>query len=216
MNIEKVLEVFAKSVEPVVLSEHFMIWGGDNLVDVCRFTGLHKDFIDWFPSWGDYATYVKEHDNIFKVFTENGHYEVPVGSWLVKAPDDKVYPCGEGVRFISNARNIQDKLARMLDDEKQIDIPVGKEEPMTTYYPEDPFETEVYEEGNSVGVRHKLDENGRPIFKKNYSGLSKFAASEWRKDRKLKSTYKDDIIKHVNSKPAEWERRFYDELKKWK
>ena len=40
------------------------------------------------------------------------------------------------------------------------------EEPITFYYLEDPYETEVVENGNAIGIRHKLDENGKPVFKK--------------------------------------------------
>lgn len=207
MDTEKVLEIFAKSVEPVVLSEHFIIWAGDNLVEVCRFTGLHKKFMDWFPSWLDYVKYVEEHDSIFKVFTDNGHYEVPVGSWLVKAPDGNIYPCGEGVRFISNAQNMQEKLARIWDD-KEYEIPIEKEEPITTYYPEDIYETEVVEQGNGIGLRRKLDENGKPILKKNYGGLDKFAASRW---EKAKPETKAD-----NKPIKNWESGFKKELNKWK
>lgn len=207
MNIEKVLEVFAKSVEPVVLSEHFIVWAGDNLVEVCRFTGLHKKFMDWFPSWGDYAKYVQEHNNIFKVFTEDGHYEVPVGSWLVKAPDGLVYPCGEGVRFISNAQNIKEKIERTCLD-KEYEIPIEKEGLITTYYPEDIYETEVVENGNGISLRHKLDENGKPILKKDYGGLNKFAASRWKNAKPQ--------IKVDNRPIKNWESGFKKELDKWK
>ena len=40
------------------------------------------------------------------------------------------------------------------------------EEPITFYYPEDPYETEVVQEGNSISLRHKLDKDGKFVLKK--------------------------------------------------
>lgn len=169
MDIEKVLEIFAKSVEPAVLSEHFILWAGDNLVEVCRFAGLHKKFMDWFPSWGDYVKYVQEHDNIFKVFTEGGYYEVPVGSWLVKAPDGLVYPCGEGVKFVPY--DVDEPVKPKQKEVDEVEIPIHQREEYcenlyTFHYPEDPYETEVVQEGNSISLRHKLDKDGKFVLKK--------------------------------------------------
>lgn len=65
-------------------------WKGDNLKEVCDFTGLYKEgFEKWFNnSWEEYEEYVHEHNNIFKLFNADGsHYEVPVGAWIVKTPD---------------------------------------------------------------------------------------------------------------------------------
>lgn len=70
---------------------HFMIqWKGDNLKEVIDFTGVYKEgFEKWFHnSWEEYEKYVHEHNNIFKIFNEDGsHIEVPVGAWIVKTPD---------------------------------------------------------------------------------------------------------------------------------
>ena len=63
-------------------------WNGDNLKEVLDFTGKSKNFDKWFASFADYEKYVHEHNNIFKLFNEDGsHYEVPVGAWIVKTPD---------------------------------------------------------------------------------------------------------------------------------
>ena len=63
-------------------------WKGDNLKEVIGFTGKDKNFDKWFKSFEEYEKYVHEHNNIFKLFTENGnHYEIPVGAWIVKTPD---------------------------------------------------------------------------------------------------------------------------------
>lgn len=70
---------------------HFMIqWKGDNLKEVIDFTGVYKEgFEKWFHnSWEEYEKYVYEHNNIFKIFNEDGsHIEVPVGAWIVRTPD---------------------------------------------------------------------------------------------------------------------------------
>ena len=63
-------------------------WKGDNLKEVISFTGKDKNFGKWFKSFEEYEKYVHEHNNIFKLFNENGnHYEIPVGAWIVKTPD---------------------------------------------------------------------------------------------------------------------------------
>ena len=63
-------------------------WKGDNLKEVIGFTGKDKNFEKWFKSFEEYEKYVHEHNDIFKLFDENGnHYEIPVGAWIVKTPD---------------------------------------------------------------------------------------------------------------------------------
>ena len=63
-------------------------WKGDNLKEVIGFTGKDKNFEKWFKSFEEYEKYVHEHNDIFKLFNENGnHYETPVGAWIVKTPD---------------------------------------------------------------------------------------------------------------------------------
>ena len=63
-------------------------WTGDNLKEVIEFTGRSPKFDEWFKTWEEYEEYVRSHDNIFKIFFEDGsHYEVPVGSWIIKTPD---------------------------------------------------------------------------------------------------------------------------------
>ena len=63
-------------------------WKGDNLKEVIDFTGKDKNFEKWFKSFEEYEKYVHEHNDIFKLFNEDGsHYEVPVGAWIVKTPD---------------------------------------------------------------------------------------------------------------------------------
>lgn len=68
--------------------EMMIKWNGDNLKEVLDFTGKCKNFDNWFASFADYEKYVHDHNNIFKLFNEDGsHYEVPIGSWIVKTPD---------------------------------------------------------------------------------------------------------------------------------
>ena len=63
-------------------------WKGNNLKEVIEFTGKDKNFNKWFKSFEEYEKYVYDHNNIFKMFTEDGsHYEVPVGAWIIKTPD---------------------------------------------------------------------------------------------------------------------------------
>jgi len=63
-------------------------WKGDNLKEVINLTGKDKSLDKWFTSFEAYEKYVHNHNNIFKLFNEDGsHYEVPVGAWIVKTPD---------------------------------------------------------------------------------------------------------------------------------
>ena len=62
-------------------------WTGDNLKELVRFTGKSPKFDEWFKTWEDFENYVHTHDNIFKIFNEDGsHVEIPVGAWIVKTP----------------------------------------------------------------------------------------------------------------------------------
>ena len=93
-------EKIADVLEEMFIKDRFIKWDGTNLRDVVMFTGLHKNFGKWFLSWHEYEEYVNEHGGIFKIFGENGYYEVPVGSWIVKAPDGLNYAFGEGVKYV--------------------------------------------------------------------------------------------------------------------
>ena len=63
-------------------------WTGENLIDVINFTGKSPNFDKWFNSFDEYENYVHNHNNIFKLFNDDGsHYEVPVGAWIVRTPD---------------------------------------------------------------------------------------------------------------------------------
>ena len=63
-------------------------WNGNNLKEVIEFTGKSSKFYEFFKTWEEYETYVHEHDNIIKLFGNDGtFYEVPVGSWIVKTSD---------------------------------------------------------------------------------------------------------------------------------
>lgn len=73
-------------------------WNGDNLKNVLGFTGKYHRFDEWFKSFEDFESYVKSHDNIFKLWvSDNLCYRVPVGAWLVKCPDGKIVP-SEGIQ----------------------------------------------------------------------------------------------------------------------
>lgn len=63
-------------------------WTGDNLKEVTKFTGLSPEFNNWFKSWDEYESYVHSHNDVFKLFFEDGsHYEVPKGAWIIRTLD---------------------------------------------------------------------------------------------------------------------------------
>ena len=135
----------AKAVEKIFLMDRFVQWTGERKPEIFRFLDV-RGF---------------DGDNL-RIYKDNGYYVVPVGSWIVRAPDGGVHAFGEGVRFVSKEMEaLQEKM-------KEVEIPIAlheEEEPITTYIPEDPYETEVVEEGNAISLRRKLDENGNPILK---------------------------------------------------
>lgn len=181
-------EKIATALEKLFTLDHFIQWDGTNLEKVILFTGPHENFKKWFLSWEQYCQYVKDHGNIFKIFGENGHYEAPVGSWIVKAPDGKCYACGEGVKYV------YDGVADMAKIIEEIEIPIHREqeEPITTYIPEDPYETEVVQDGNAICLRRKLDENGKPILKKRYRvGVDTANGKDWTGFRRF-DRFKDE------------------------
>lgn len=68
--------------------ENMIQWTGNNLKEVIDFTGKSPRFGEWFKSWDEYENYVHTHNDILKLFCEDGsHYEVPTGAWIVKTPD---------------------------------------------------------------------------------------------------------------------------------
>lgn len=74
-------------------------WTGSNLQEVIDFTGKSPKFGGWFKSWEEYENYVHTHNDILKLFCEDGsHFEVPVGAWIIKTPDG--YNVPSVARFI--------------------------------------------------------------------------------------------------------------------
>lgn len=82
------------------LKKHFTVideketmiqWKGDNLKEVLDFAGKCQNLNKWFKSFVEYEKYVHEHEDIFKLFNKDGsHYEVRVGAWLIKTPDNRI------------------------------------------------------------------------------------------------------------------------------
>lgn len=77
-----------KELKKIEQKPDMIQWKGNNLKEIIDFTGKDKNFDKWFKSFAEYEKYVSEHDNIFKLFNADGsHFEIPVGSWIVKTPD---------------------------------------------------------------------------------------------------------------------------------
>lgn len=100
LNLEY-LEEFIDSFQQEPLA-NMVQWTGNNLKEVIDFTGKSPRFGEWFKSWEEYENYVHSHNDILKLFCEDGsHYEVPVGAWIVKTPD--------GYNLPSVAKYVQQK-----------------------------------------------------------------------------------------------------------
>ncbi len=181
----------AKAVEKLFLLDRFVQWTGENRAEVQKFLNVCGSLTD---------------DGAFKIYKDNGYYEVPVGSWFVKAPDGETYAFGEGVRFVSYGKMLDD-LRDKIDGFK---IPITRheeEKPITTFIPEDPYETEVVDEGNAISLRRKLDKDGNPILKKRYSvAVDQAHGKDW-------SSYR---VYESESNKSNWMKGFKNEIDKWR
>lgn len=69
-------------------------WTGDNLAEVLQFTGRHPKFDEWFPRGFDqYADFVANDRNVFKIKTLEGTHEANVGDWIIRGVNGEHYPC---------------------------------------------------------------------------------------------------------------------------
>lgn len=178
----------AGALEKMFIMDRFVLWEGKETPSIIRFLN-HWNISD---------------DKTLKIFKDDGYYLAPVGSWIVKAPDGGVHAFGEGVRFVSKE---EEELQKKID---AIEIPITlheEEKPITTFIPEDPYETEVVVEGNSTSLRRKLDKDGNPILKKRYSvAVDPAHGKDWTSFR---------VYNSESDKPN-WMKRFRKEVDKWK
>lgn len=72
-------------------------WTGDNLAEVLEFTGRHPKFDQWFSSFEEYAEFVKNDRNVFKIVSEHGNLEANVGDWVMRGVKGEHYPCADDV-----------------------------------------------------------------------------------------------------------------------
>lgn len=61
-------------------------WTGNNLKEVLEFTGKNEKFDEWFSSFEQYEEFVKEDDNIFKLFSHSCKWseKAYVGDYLLQ------------------------------------------------------------------------------------------------------------------------------------
>lgn len=98
-DAEYTIDFDKKELKKIEQKPEMIQWTGNNLREVADFTGVHPMFSVWFKTWEDYETYVHNHDDIYKLFDGDGnHMEVPVGAWIMKAPDG--YCVASKYRFV--------------------------------------------------------------------------------------------------------------------
>jgi len=182
----------AEAIEKIFILDRFVLWEGKENPSLIRFLN-HWDISD---------------DKTLKIHKDDGYYLVPVGSWIVRAPDGSIHAFGKGVRFVSNELDWAVKTLQKEIDEFEIPVTLHEEEkPITTFIPEDPYETEVVEEGNAISLRRKLDKDGNPILKKRYSvAVDPAHGKDW-------TSYR--VYDSESDKPS-WMKRFVKEVDKWK
>ena len=175
----------AKAVEKIFLLDRFVQWTGERKPEIFRFLD-----VSGFDG-----------DNL-KIYKDDGYYIVPVGSWIVRAPDGSVHAFGRGVRFVP--KELEDLEKKI--DEFEIPINIEEEKPITTYIPEDPYETEVVEEGNAISLRRKLDKDGKPILKKTFHPFPNANAAYGAMHEQ----------KRKENETPRWKPKFIQEVDKWK
>ena len=73
--------------KPVVIQA--ILWKGDNLIDVIKFTGQNASVMDW--KWEDYERLVQEEG--LKIFTLEGKMLASIGDYIIKGIKGEFYPC---------------------------------------------------------------------------------------------------------------------------
>lgn len=134
-------------------------WKGDNLREIIDFTGCSPRFGEWFKTWEEYEKYVHSHNNIFKIFNEDGsHMEIPVGSWIIKAPDG--YNTASRFGFVPKpaewSEEDKNMLQSILDEYKS--MPIEKRNWLKSFIPQNRWKpTEKEMEAISIAVHDSHD-----------------------------------------------------------
>lgn len=77
---------------PVIVAA--LQWTGTNLAEVLEFTGKHPKWNEWFPGgFKEYAEFVKNDRNVFKIKTLEGTHEAKPGDWIMRGVNGEHYPC---------------------------------------------------------------------------------------------------------------------------
>lgn len=59
-------------------------WTGKNLKEVIEFTGKSERFYEWFPTWEDFETHVKNDGNTIKIIKSERNEIASIGDWIYK------------------------------------------------------------------------------------------------------------------------------------
>lgn len=79
---------------PVIVAA--LQWTGTNLAEVLEFTGKHPKWNEWFPGgFEEYAEFVKNDRNVFKIKTLEGTHEAKPGDWILRSPTGEHYPISD-------------------------------------------------------------------------------------------------------------------------
>ena len=77
--------------KPVVIQA--VQWTGDNLQEILEFVGRHPDFDNWFQDNAEYADFVRNDGNRFKIKTLEGTMYADAGDWVIRGVKGEFYPC---------------------------------------------------------------------------------------------------------------------------
>lgn len=68
-------------------------WTGDNLKEIIDFIGKHPRWDTWFKSWEEYEEYIKDDNNVIKIFTLEGVMDASLYDWIIRGVQGEFYPC---------------------------------------------------------------------------------------------------------------------------
>lgn len=74
---------------PLAKKHEVIRWTGDNLQEVLQFTGKAERFDEWFGSFEEYESFVKEHGYTFKLFGDRSTQIAHVGDYITKFAGQK-------------------------------------------------------------------------------------------------------------------------------
>ncbi|ATC60280.1 hypothetical protein [Vibrio anguillarum] len=163
---------------PTAKAHKVIQWTGDNLKEVLEFTGKSEHFDEWFSSFEEYESFVKEHGYTFKLFGDRSTQVAHVGDYITKSFDRKrVWSQDEFSKHFVLSEMEESQLmgeCEVHDSPKMQKLEEGiksmENDDLNTLTPSTEAESPEYEAGPKYS---KLTEDDITGIKENFSGCSR-------------------------------------------